>query len=329
MTCYHPLKCYKAPDGKITFNKSEAWQDINRLTTVPCGQCRGCRLERSRQWAVRCALEAETHENNIFLTLTYNDKSLPKGGTLYRKHVQDFFKRLRKKYVPKNPYTPNSPAWLEFKRKKEIRYYGCGEYGEQLGRPHYHVCLFNFAPPPEGERLVKETKTGEKLYTHPDLMALWGHGHVSYGNVTFQSAAYVARYIMKKQNGPETDHYDKTDPETGEIKRVHPEFSFMSLKPGIGAYFLQDYLSDVYPCDEIILPHTQKRYKPPKYFDTLYKKFDEKAHRDLKISRQESLAKHASNNTPERLRVREFILETKLDRLIRPLPNEEISDENL
>ncbi|MEO5355656.1 MAG: hypothetical protein H7835_21005, partial [Magnetococcus sp. XQGC-1] len=89
------------------------------------GQCVGCRLERSRQWAIRVMHEASQHEHNCFITLTYNDDNLPANGSLNYRHFQNFMKRLRKYYV-------------EF----TVRFYMCGEYGENFARPHYHACIF-------------------------------------------------------------------------------------------------------------------------------------------------------------------------------------------
>ena len=130
MACYQPLKGYysksRNPNGKrnVVFNPQMGYRD--RPVTVPCGQCIGCRLERSRQWAIRCYHEASMYERNSFVTLTYDDESLPLGGTLVFRDFQLFMKRLRKQYGA------------------GIRFYACGEYGEKFGRPHYHVCLFNF-----------------------------------------------------------------------------------------------------------------------------------------------------------------------------------------
>ena len=101
MPCYHPMQGYRSrADGKtIVFNPTHGW--VDRPLTIPCGQCVGCRLERSRQWAVRCVHEASLHEDNCFITLTYNNESLPEDGSLNKKHFQDFMKRLRKKYKNK------------------------------------------------------------------------------------------------------------------------------------------------------------------------------------------------------------------------------------
>ena len=94
---------------------------------LPCGQCIGCRIDRTKQWAIRCIHESKLHNKNCFITLTFNDEHLDSAGSLQKRDFQLFMKRLRKRF-------PND----------NIRYYHCGEYGEQLNRPHHHACLFNF-----------------------------------------------------------------------------------------------------------------------------------------------------------------------------------------
>lgn len=95
MACYAPLSAWKKPGGGITFKQSEATG--LRPIKLPCGQCLGCRLDYSREWAVRCTHEALLHQENSFITLTYDDEHLPWDRGLRKKHWQDFAKRLRKK----------------------------------------------------------------------------------------------------------------------------------------------------------------------------------------------------------------------------------------
>lgn len=144
--------------------------------TVSCGQCIGCRLERSRQWAVRCMHEKQMHDDACFITLTYDDDNLPFGETLVLSDWQKFMKRLVKKNGP-------------------IRFYHCGEYGDDTNRPHYHAILFGYRPDdPE----LFSTSGETKLYASPSLRNTWGMGHCTFGDATFETAAYVARYITKK-----------------------------------------------------------------------------------------------------------------------------------
>jgi len=220
--------------------------------TVPCGQCIGCRLERSRQWAVRCVHEAQMHDDNCFVTLTYDDENLPFGSTLQREDFQKFMKRLLK----------NSGL--------KIRVFYCGEYGGEGQRPHYHACLFGYRP---NDPELFSTAGEYPLYTSKFLTKTWGLGHASFGELTFETAAYTARYCTKKFTGPDADaHYETIDPETGEITTRVPEFSGQSLRPGIGARWLDAYGADTYQKNEVIL--RGKAMKPPRFYDKYFENID-------------------------------------------------------
>lgn len=315
MACYHQITAYRSRSGRdkktgkwpIVFNIMEGYKDLTLL--LPCGRCRGCRLEQSRQWAIRCVHEASLHKDNCFITLTYNDEHLPKDGSLDKRNFILFMKKLRKKFGA------------------NIRFFQCGEYGDKLSRPHHHVCLFNFD---FKDKKIWKTKRGIPLYRSPSLELLWPKGWSSVGNVTFESAAYVARYVMKKKNGKqELEHYFSVDKETGLVLTEKiPEYITMSRKPGIGKNWLEKFKSDVYPSDEIVVRHKFKM-KPPRYYDNLYDIENPKAMKKIKARRKptgKKLEQANYNNTDERLRVRETIAINKSDRLIRSyeqgIPNE-------
>jgi len=237
--------------------------------TVPCGQCVGCRLERSRQWAVRCTHEASLYSQNCFITLTYSPEYLPADRSLHYDDFQKFMKRLRFSYKGIDIVNGLRP----------IRFYMCGEYGEKLGRPHFHACIFNFDFP--DKKLWMTTDSKSKIYRSAKLEELWPYGFSSIGEVNFQSAAYVARYIMKKINGKNADaHYEYVDTSTGEVFQRTPEFTKMSLKPGIAAGWFEKYSSDVYKfdsdgsCVKDSVTINNRKIKPPRYYDKLLKKSD-------------------------------------------------------
>lgn len=301
MTCFHPLTGFRSTvkndNGKfpIVFDARRARDDLS--LNLPCGQCVGCRLERSRQWAVRCAHEASLYEHNCFITLTYNDENLPTDKSLNLVHFQLFMKRLRKKYGSK------------------IRFYHCGEYGENFGRPHYHACIFNFD---FQDKILFTCREGINLYTSESLQKLWGMGFTSVGDVTFQSAAYVARYIMKKVNGAQADdHYTYIDPETGEISWRKPEYTTMSRRPGIASGWFDKYHRDVYPGDFVVM--NQKKIKPPKFYDMKLEKLNPYEFDEIKFQRELDAKKYVDNNTPDRLKVREAVQNERLSRLKRQL----------
>lgn len=97
MTCFHPIQAYRDGDGPVLFHDTGKGRPIK----IPCGQCIGCRLERSRQWAMRCVHEASLHLDNCFITLTYNDQHIPSDAGLRLRDYQLFMKRLRKAYPKK------------------------------------------------------------------------------------------------------------------------------------------------------------------------------------------------------------------------------------
>jgi len=298
MPCYHPMQGYRsrADNKTIVFNPRDGW--IDRPITIPCGQCVGCRLERSRQWAVRCVHEASLHEDNCFITLTYNNESLPEDGSLNKKHFQDFMKRLRKKF-----------------KNKKIRYYHCGEYGDKNFRPHYHAIIFGLE---FQDQKLFTVNNGEKLYTSETLEKIWPFGFSTIGNVTFESAAYVARYVMKKVNGKNAkNHYERIDSNTGEIYNLIPEYNTMSRRPGIAAGWFDKYKDDVYPSDTIHL--RDKTFRPPKFYDKMYEHLMPLEMEKIKKQRMTNMQKHETDNTSDRLEVKERVKHAQLNKLIRQL----------
>lgn len=290
MVCYHPLTAYQLrqskPNGKkaIVFGAPPA-QPFD-VVNLPCGQCIGCRLERSRQWAVRCMHEASLHPCNSFLTLTYDDEHIrwsPVTGeqTLYKRDLQLFMKRLRKHLEP-----------------LKVRFFACGEYGDNTYRPHYHLILFGFDFRSD-RRLYKMSNAGFPYYISDTLNKLWSFGYCLVADVSFDSCAYVARYVTKKLNG-----------EAGRIKYegIQPEFVNMSRRPGIGADWFAKYAGDVYPYDRVIIVDNDKvrKLRPPKYYDKLYDAINHDEMELIKEKRVENAKLRESEiYTPGRLEAKE------------------------
>lgn len=296
MPCFKPLHGYRSkdrnPTGKrsIVFNLAEGFRDLK--VQLPCGQCNGCRLERSRQWAIRCVHEASLHEQNCFLTLTYDEHHLPEDGSLQVEHFQKFMKRLRKRF-------PN----------RRIRFFHCGEYGDLFGRPHYHAILFGFDF--VDKIAADKSKAGEILYASPTLTEIWGHGRAMIGDVTFESCAYVARYIMKKLTGPRAEEYAEKK----------PEYTTMSRRPGIGREWVVKWKSDVYPDDFIVI--NGKKMRPPKAYDQYLESLSSRELLAMKGKRKTQGERHAVNNTWDRLKVRERLTKERLKQLKRGYENED------
>lgn len=223
------------PEGRrLSFSRS----DSGKALSLPCGRCIGCRLERSRQWAVRIVHESKMHESNSFLTLTYSPEHLPKDGSLSVEHCQRFLKRLRARLAP-----------------KRIRFFLCGEYGEKLGRPHYHAIIFgeDFS----ADRFSLDNPGEFCLYDSELLRDAWGLGDVRIGSVSFDSASYVANYATKKIVG-------KREVVDAHYQGRVPEFLLMSRRPGIGRSWFDRFEFDVFPADEVISRGLQAR--PPRYY---------------------------------------------------------------
>lgn len=291
MPCYFPQVA--RPDGKTAAGKTHykfvgrydaemnsdgrLWESTDKYLrdiVVPCGQCLGCRLERSRQWANRMMMELEYHEVAYFLTLTYNDENVPvhqyydqscvdqdtgevvgdikffDSLSLEPKHMTDFIKRLRR-------------SQEYHYGKHDFMYFLCGEYGSQTQRPHYHAIVYDLVIPdlqPFGN-----SKAGKYPYFRSDYLdKIWKYGFVGVCNVSWETCAYVARYILKKQLGDAAQYYDTFN--------LVPEFVRMSLKPAIGLRYYEDHKDNIYEYDELQFKTAMRGIacKPPKYFDTKY-----------------------------------------------------------
>lgn len=293
MPCYFPLECWRVEgQSKLVFNKPRR-DEIERLQ-VPCGQCIGCRLERSRQWAVRCLHEASLWPKNCFITLTYASEHLPPNGSLRLRDFQLFMKRLRKKYGD------------------GIRFFHCGEYGSKFSRPHYHACLFNHA---FDDKYLWQFNNGVSLYRSPALEELWPYGYSTVGDVTFESAAYVARYVLKKVTGDNaSDHYSFIDPD-GLVCSRAPEYVTMSRRPGIAAGWYERFSSDVYPSDKVIV--RGKPQRPPRFYDERLKLASSLDYEAILWERHLTARKSLDNQTEARLAVRHEVKRQHLSKLVR------------
>lgn len=290
MPCFSPLDAWQHVEGgEVVFREVAN----SRALQLPCGQCVGCRLERSRQWAMRCMHESQLHDENSFITLTFSDEHATES--LDYRDFQLFMKRLRKKF-------PN----------KRIRFYMCGEYGEKFSRPHFHACLFGVGFY-EDREVWRQLPSGSNLYRSKALEELWPFGFSSIGDVTFESAAYVARYVMKKMTGPKADeHYEYVD-EYGELRQRTPEFTRMSLKPGIGADWIRRYKTDVFRGDgsaEVMV--NGKAMKPPRYYDRFLEELDGIELDMVQFGRYKKSLSRREDQSPHRLAAREQVAEAGL-----------------
>lgn len=290
MTCYHPLMALRmknvlsksgSPVVKVlgSFDSqnpnymrfdTDSWltgeydRTLYERIVVPCGHCVGCRLKRSRDWALRCMCEASLYKENCFVTITYDDEHLTGDRiSLSLDDVQKFIKRVRKKFS-----------------ERKVRVFYCGEYGSKNNRPHFHIIFFNLQ---FEDKVLWSIRNGVCLYRSPTLEALWQFGFSTVGEVTFDSAAYVARYTLKKS---------KADLREFEAKDLKPPFVNMSRRPGIGHDWLVNNVDQVYPNDFIVSFDKKLKLKPSRYFDSIYDVQDPDGMNLIRESRKESSLLH-------------------------------------
>ena len=317
MPCRKPLEAVRRPGQKPIIYKAgrrpKTLAEGYEALELPCGQCRGCRLEESRIWGARIAHEAayiweEFNLPSTMITLTYDEKHLPMYGSLVPKHLQDFFKRFRER-LSRNA----EPA--------KIRYYASGEYGTTcpkhnvsncpicgpIQRPHYHAIVLGWGFP---DRHCIGYREGFPVYESQQLGQLWDKGFHEIGSCSFESAAYVARYVMKKQTGKAAEtHYQRCDPWTTQWHDVEPEFAIMSTghtckehrgmeyqvdcpkcSRGIGYNWAVKYMGDLYPKDELPIPGRGVYGVPPAFYDEIYDRQDGSVLADIKDKRRREFA---------------------------------------
>lgn len=242
--------------------------------------------------------EAKMHEKTCFLTLTYSDDKLPPNGSLKVEHWQKFAKRLRKK-------TP-------------FRFFHCGEYSE-TGRAHYHAAMFgiDFF---KDRKPYRTTDQGHQIYTSASLDSTWTHGQCFIGELTFESAAYIARYILKKQFGEAAWKNYGTDIISfeGQAGTWHQKFEFllkpeyitMSRNPGIAQPWIEKYMDDVYPSDEVIVRGHQAGV--PSYYDDQLERRDPALLKRVKAKRKLKALNDQENQTYDRLDIRAEVRDARM-----------------
>ncbi len=315
MPCYTPLKGYKDPiTGGLQFHKGGSAQKME----VACGSCLGCRVDHRIMWATRIVHESYLHDDhygNSWATLTYRDPDqcseeqykkghhIPADYSLRPSDVSKFIRALRKQNTD-----------------HKIRYFYCGEYGDENQRPHYHVCLFNHSF--NDQQLFKDDE-GVYTYTSQSLEKVWPYGFSTVGELNFETASYTAGYCFKKITGKRApDHYLRCD-EHGEAYWLMPEFIRMSTgreKPsGLGAKFYEKYKTDIFPSDECPVPGHGIVKQVPRYYTNILRSEDSATMELVSETRNQFITQHAADFTPERLRDKYKCARAKNNRLKRPL----------
>lgn len=271
MSCYRPYIGF--PDGftdqgkvKYRLRPFQVCVDIDKelslnegAITIPCGHCIGCQLDKSLDWAARLSMELKYHDSAYFVTLTYNDKFVPRRKyvdhmtgevfealSLQKKDFQNFMKRLRY-YFPED----------------DIRFFCAGEYGTKTMRPHYHAIIFGLHL--DDLKPYKKSPHGFQYYTSDRLDRVWSvqqfgtdHslGYAVVADVSFETCAYTARYVTKKLYGKASEFY--------KMCNIEEPWCLMSRRPGIGMQYLLDHPNSI-ANDSIVLSQGRK-VKNPRYF---------------------------------------------------------------
>lgn len=217
---------------------------------IPCGKCFECKVSKANEWATRCYLESKIYKQNCFITLTYNNKKIPKikgKYTLKKEDLTKFKKSLREH------------LYRKFKKRVKIKTFECGEYGTEKGRPHYHMLIWGYRP--EDLKYFKQNKYGNKYYTSKEIKKIWGKGFIIIGNVETESANYVARYIRKENK---KDYID-----------IEPAYCNMSRKEGIGKKYWELNKEKIKKNNYIMISSITKDtiiVNVPKYIKELWRK---------------------------------------------------------
>lgn len=238
--------------NRIHFNQYPLRREKDiEVLKIPCGKCIGCRLDYANSWSTRLYLERKQWQKACFITLTYNDENLPKDKMLHERDMTLFLKRLRKA-------EKGFETWINPKTGKEenpIRYLYCGEHGTKNGRPHFHIALFNYCPD-DLKYYKKSDGSGEPLFTSAKIYKLWGKGFCPIGEMTYESACYIARYVQKKAYS----------------EQKNDEFIRMSRMPGIG---IGEWIKNKNMIKKTgnVLVRIKNEVKPkkiPRYFEKLW-----------------------------------------------------------
>lgn len=247
MRCSHPLRVWRSAAVNPSGRRSLVWDSNKALNKdaplyIPCGKCARCRVRRSHEWSARCVHEASLYNDNVFVTITYDDDNLPSNGSLVKSDYQLFLKRLRQDAVRR--------------RGRSFKFFMSGEYGENFGRPHYHFIFFDLDFP--DKKYLRRSPDGFPVHTSERLSKIWDKGLCEIGTVTPDSATYVAKYCTKV-----------VSPDFAKIRYGDrlPEFGEQSN--GIGRRWLEKFHTDIYNYDRLTVKGGNIM-NIPRYYDTKY-----------------------------------------------------------
>jgi len=291
MPCTRPILAYSSPGETIqsVTTKTQYPNDLSyNLTRWTCGKCPDCKAAKARDWGIRIGHHAEHLEEqgipSSYVTLTYNEKSLPHGATLLPSDIVKTFKTLRND-------------------GKSFKYFQCGEYGEEFLRPHHHVIFLGEAF--TSDRKLARTRHGRPIWSSDQLSRAWPHGNHEIETVNFAAGCYVAGYTTKKLH---SQPIERTDPATGETWDVLP--SYITMSKGIGTDWFNKYSDDIYPHDFVQL-NDEKTARPPTWYDHLHSLRDPESWKAIQDSRKSFADQHS--RSWQDLRNCEYVTQKKQD----------------
>lgn len=170
---------------------------LGRSVKIPCQTCASCRADKIAHWSVRLEFEA-LDKPSAFVTLTCDDYHLEYNEGFYEPTLK---RSVFHKFIDK----------LHHVCDDKFTYFGCGEYGDRKGRPHYHLVIF-------GLDWIK--------YFHI-IPKYWKKGKCDVGPLLSGGCRYVLKYMEKQQFNREFNdsvYYDNG-----------LDIPFVSMSPGIGS----------------------------------------------------------------------------------------------
>ncbi|AZL82897.1 replication initiator protein [Apis mellifera associated microvirus 21] len=294
MRCRKPKTVGFYSDGKtICWSQKKISKEFATFQ-LPCGKCLECRLEYARQWAVRCVHEAQMHDENCFITLTYDEQNLKSDKLVYT-DFQTFAKNLRTNLFqelldsifPNQPQKLQRKLWNEFSKErkdelynpKKISIFVTGEYGDKKKRPHWHALIFNWRP--NDCEYKYSNDRGDKCFSSQTLNDLWPHGVAELGSITFESAGYCARYAAKKlHHGRDGEH-------------PFEPISKKSGKNAIGKSFIAEHWQSIFTHGNIQLPDG-KNCSIPRYYEKWLQKHQPEAFKRYVTQKKQQIIEEAS-----------------------------------
>lgn len=267
MRCIRPIKASQDSNGDIVYSSKKATPGLVGFE-FECRKCLPCRLNIAREKAIRCVHEAKMHESNIFLTLTYNEESLVSDRLIYD-DFQKFMKKLRKT------------------QDEKITYMVTGEYGDKNKRPHWHAILFNYRP--KDATYLYSSDRGDRVFTSETVARTWGKGKHEFGDVTMDSAGYVARYSAKKLTHGKDEEHD-----------YHPIHKTSSAR-AIGRSWIEKYWKHTFENGFVVLPNGEVSKIPRYYIDWLKREKPEEYIKYVTTVRQEIMEKAEAKSRKEEL----------------------------